>query len=102
MTTRRRSAELAGDLLEKLGYEAGLVEDGLQAIARYAEALESGRRFDAVIMDLTIRAGIGGREAITKLLEIDPGARVIVSSGYSADPVKARFRRRRGQTLRYP
>ena len=84
---------LAGDLLEKLGYEAELVEDGLQAITRYAEALESGRRFDAVIMDLTMRGGIGGRDAITKLLEIDPGARVIVSSGYSADPVMARFRR---------
>jgi PAS domain S-box-containing protein len=84
---------LAGDLLEKLGYEAELVGDGLQAITRYAQALESGRRFDAVIMDLTIRGGIGGRDAITELLEIDPGARVIVSSGYSADPAMAHFRR---------
>jgi len=44
-------------------------------------------------MDLTIRGGIGGRDAITELLEIDPGARVIVSSGYSADPAMAHFRR---------
>lgn len=44
-------------------------------------------------MDLTIPGGIGGREAITELLEIDPGARVIVSSGYSADPVMARYQR---------
>ena len=84
---------LAGDLLEKLGYESELVEDGLQAIARYAEALECGRRFDAVIMDLTIPGGTGGREAVAELLEIDPDARVIVSSGYSADPVMAHHQR---------
>jgi len=51
---------LVGDLLEKLGYEAELVEDGLQAVTRYAEAFESGQRFDAVIMDLTIPGGKGG------------------------------------------
>ena len=44
-----------------------------------------------VIMDLTIQGGMGEKEAIRKLLEIDPGARVIVSSGYSDDPVMANF-----------
>ena len=44
-----------------------------------------------VIMDLTIPGGIGGKEAVRKLLEIDPGARVIVSSGYSDGPVMSNF-----------
>ena len=38
-------------------------------------------------MDLTIPGGMGGKEAVKKLLEIDPKARAVVSSGYSDDPV---------------
>jgi DNA-binding NtrC family response regulator len=40
-------------------------------------------------MDLTIRGGMGGKEAIKTILSLDPGARVIVSSGYSNDPIMA-------------
>ena len=38
-------------------------------------------------MDLTIPGGMGGAEAIAKLLELDPGVRAIVSSGYFNDPI---------------
>jgi DNA-binding NarL/FixJ family response regulator len=51
-----------------------------------------GQPFDVVIMDLTIPGGMGGKEAIKKLLEIDPKVKAIVSSGYSTDPVMADFR----------
>ncbi len=44
-------------------------------------------------MDLTIPGGMGGKEAIQKLLEIDPNVRAIVSSGYSDDPVMAEYRK---------
>ena len=44
-----------------------------------------------VIMDLTIPGGMGGKEAVNKLLAIDPKAKVIVSSGYSTDPVMANY-----------
>jgi len=44
-----------------------------------------------VLMDLTIPGGMGGKEAVLKILEIDPNARVIVSSGYSTDPIMADF-----------
>ena len=50
------------------------------------------RRFDAVIMDLTIPGGMGARKTISRLLEMDPKAKAIVSSGYSNDPVMANFR----------
>ena len=43
-------------------------------------------------MDLTIPGGMGGKEAIKKLLEIDPQAKVIVSSGYATDPMMADFK----------
>jgi CheY-like chemotaxis protein len=66
-------------------------QDGAEAITLYAKAMESGRPFDAVIMDLTIPGGIGGREAIQKLRELDPNVKAIVSSGYSQDPILADF-----------
>jgi len=44
-----------------------------------------------VIMDLTIPGGMGGKEAIQELLELDPGLKAIVSSGYSDDPIMAHY-----------
>ena len=77
--------------LKRLGYEAESARDGAEAIRRYSEARAAGRPFAAVIMDLTIPGGMGGKEAIKYLLEVDPEARAIVSSGYSNDPVMAEF-----------
>jgi CheY-like chemotaxis protein len=66
--------------------------DGGEAIERYRNAKERGQPFDAVIMDLTIAGGMGGKDTIRKLLEYDPDAKAIVSSGYSNDPIMANFR----------
>lgn len=81
--------ELLSKTLSLAGYEVELTADGAEAIEAYRKAREAGQTFDAVIMDLTIPGGVGGKEAIKKLLEIDPGAKVIVSSGYSTDPIMA-------------
>jgi CheY-like chemotaxis protein/anti-sigma regulatory factor (Ser/Thr protein kinase) len=84
--------ELAAELLTQLGYEVSLVKDGASAISAYKQARNSGRPFDAVIMDLTIPGGMGGKDALQRIREIDPNVRAIVSSGYSQDPVMADFR----------
>ena len=84
---------VAGEMLKSIGYKVEFARDGAEAIEMYKNAKESGNAFDAVIMDLTIPAGMGGKEAIKKLLEIDPEAKAIVSSGYSNDPVMSDFRR---------
>lgn len=84
--------EVVGEMLRHLHYEPAFAVDGAEAISMYREAQAAGKAFSAVIMDLTIPGGMGGREAVARLLEIDPGARVIVSSGYSNDPVMADFR----------
>jgi CheY-like chemotaxis protein len=83
--------KMVGRVLEKLGYEPEFAEDGAEAIDKYKGAIESGKPYDAVILDLTIPGGMGGKEAIEKLLEIDPAVKAIVSSGYSDDPVLANF-----------
>jgi PAS domain S-box-containing protein len=77
--------------LEYLGHKVVFAADGLEAIEQYQKRLHTDQRFDVVIMDLTIPGGMGGREAVQRILEIDPEARVIVSSGYSNDPVMANY-----------
>lgn len=81
-----------GKILANFGYEVDFAEGGTEAIELYKKSKESGRHFDAVIMDLTVPGGMGGLEAIRRLIEIDPEVRAIVSSGYSSDPVMANFR----------
>ncbi len=83
--------EVAGELLHMLGYEVHFARDGVEAINLYAQALNSEAPFDAVIMDLTVPGGVGGKEAIEKLRSMDPNIKAIVSSGYSDDPVMANF-----------
>ncbi len=74
------------------GYEVEYAEDGEEAIELYKKAHESSQPFNAVVLDLTIRGGMGGKTAIKKLLEINSYVKAIVSSGYSNDPVMANFR----------
>ncbi len=83
--------ELATDMLISLGYSVTTAMSGAEAIETYKNAMESGNPFDAVIADLTIPGGMGGKETIQRLLEIDPEVKAIVSSGYSNDPVLANF-----------
>jgi CheY-like chemotaxis protein len=84
--------EVAGEMLKHFGYEVEFAKDGAEALEKYANAMKSGTSFDAVIMDLTIPGGMGGKEAVKKLIEIDPDVKAIVSSGYSSDPVITNFR----------
>ena len=85
--------EVAGEMIENLGYEIEFAKDGNEAISLYKNALKSSIPFDAVIMDLTIPGGMGGKYAIKKLLKIDPDAKAIVSSGYSNDPIMSEFKK---------
>jgi len=85
--------QTTGDVLKRLGYRVQFAEDGERAIALYQKERASSHPFDAVIMDLTVPGGMGGRDALTKLLAIDPNVKAIVSSGYSNDPVMADFRK---------
>ena len=84
--------ELALQVLSLLGYEVVLARDGQEAVGLYMHAKGSSEAFDAVIMDLTVPGGLGGKEAVQLLHEADPNVRGIVSSGYSKDPVMDDFR----------
>ncbi|MBN2290092.1 MAG: PAS domain-containing protein [Candidatus Glassbacteria bacterium] len=84
---------VVAEMLKLIGHEVEAVGDGMEAVESYKKAKDSSKPFDAVIMDLTIPGAQGGKEAIRKLLEIDPEVKAIVSSGYAEDPVLSEFRK---------
>lgn len=84
--------ELAAELLGRHGYEVDSAFDGEEAIAKFTAARAAGNPYLVVILDLTVRLGLGGREAMVRLLAIDPEVRAIVSSGYSQDPIMSHYR----------
>ncbi|MCK5512081.1 MAG: response regulator, partial [Thermodesulfovibrionia bacterium] len=79
-------------ILNQIGYKVEIAKDGAEAIELYKKAVELKQPFDVVMMDLTIRGGMGGKETIKKLSEINPKVKAIVSSGYSNDPIMADFK----------
>ena len=82
---------LARQMLERMGFTVETVKDGFEAIEAYQKQKDSGEPFAAVILDLTIKGGMGGEQAMRELLKIDPHIKAIVSSGYSNDPVMSDF-----------
>ncbi len=87
--------ELVGEtvieMIKTLGHKADLATDGSIAIEKYQKSINTGNKYDMVILDLTIPGGMGGKETIKKLLDIDPDINAIVSSGYSNDPIIAHY-----------
>jgi PAS domain S-box-containing protein len=83
--------QVVGKILHRLGYEAEFAQHGTEALGKYVKAQAAGEPFDAVILDLTIPGGMGGKETIEQLLEIDPQAKAIVSSGYADDPTMTNY-----------
>ncbi|MFA6147695.1 MAG: ATP-binding protein [bacterium] len=84
--------DVVGEMLAHLGYKPDFARHGEEAIAMYEEAARGAGKFDIVILDLTIPGGMGGKEAASRILGRHPEARIIVSSGYSSDPIMSRFK----------
>jgi PAS domain S-box-containing protein len=82
---------LAQKMLGLLGHTVLLAENGREAINIYREYFENKTPIDIVFMDLTIPGGMGGKDAVGEILKIDPQAKVVVSSGYSNDPVMGNY-----------
>ncbi|TFG60886.1 MAG: response regulator, partial [Nitrospirales bacterium] len=83
--------EVLGKMLEHLGFEVDFAGEGEKALRDYTQALQGKTPYVATILDLTIPGGMGGKETLRQIKALHPEAAVIVSSGYSNDPVMARF-----------
>ena len=73
--------------ISSLGYHVVTAANGNEAVALYDRALKRGKRFDAVILDLTVKGGMGGKETLEAIRSMDPEAKAIISSGYTDDPI---------------
>lgn len=82
---------VAKEMIKVLGHEVQCAADGKMAIEMFCHARESGSPFDVVVLDLTVKGGMGGEEAVRKLVEIDPEVVAVVSSGYANNTVVADF-----------
>jgi len=82
---------LLQDMLVYLGYEVEVATEGKEALRLFLRANERRQPFSAVILDLTIPGGMGGKETMEQLRKIDPDIKGLVCSGYSNDPVLANY-----------
>jgi two-component system cell cycle sensor histidine kinase/response regulator CckA len=83
--------DLTSQLLGTLGYEVMAVPDGREAVKVYERALRRGESFQAVILDATIRGGMGGLATIERLRSVDPNVNAIICSGYSDEAALSQF-----------
>ncbi len=84
--------QVAGEMIRSLGHAVDVIADGAAALAKFKQARDAGAPYDAVILDLTVRGGMGGLETIRRLREIAPDVKAAVSSGYSDDGVLSEHR----------
>jgi PAS domain S-box-containing protein len=79
--------EVALGLLEAAGYRVVLAADGHEGV----EALRKhGRGIDLVLLDMTM-PGLSGEEALEEMRKVEPGVRVLLSSGYTEPDTGDRF-----------
>ena len=74
-------------VLERMGHTVAATADGQEAIDRYQEARAAGQPWDLVLLDLTVRGGLGGVETVRRLRDLDPAVNAVVMSGYASDDV---------------
>jgi CheY-like chemotaxis protein len=74
------------EVLQFLGYEVQFARDGAEAVALYTREKSAGVPFDVVILDLSVPDGMGGKDALVRLREVDPAVKAVVSSGHTNDP----------------
>ena len=82
--------EVGCELLEELGYTVFPVMSGQEAIDFFRRKQD---KIDMIIMDM-IMPGLSGSETFDRLKEINPDAKILLSSGYSVDGQASKILRR--------
>jgi PAS domain S-box-containing protein len=79
--------KVLSSMLATFGYSVQTVGDGGAALELFAKQSGSGQHFRAVLLDLTVAGGMGGKEAAQILRTMDSNVPLFVTSGYAEDPV---------------
>ena len=83
--------QMSGAMLQEMGHHVDYAAHGVEAVEMWRCAFDNESPYDVVICDLTIPGGMGGQDAASLILDIDPEAKLIVSIGYATDSVMANF-----------
>ncbi|ROQ92321.1 hybrid sensor histidine kinase/response regulator [Desulfosoma caldarium] len=84
--------QLAEDVMEYLGYQCETARHGKEAVAKYKQAMDAGEPYDLVILDLTVKGGLGAIPTMAQLLAVDPKVKAVVYTGYSGDPILENYK----------
>jgi PAS domain S-box-containing protein len=84
--------KIATQMLNMMGFITETTTNGQEAVALYKKAQKDGRPFGAVLLDLTIPGGMGGKKTVKQLVHIDPEVKAIASSGYANDPIMSDYK----------
>jgi len=91
MDDEKMIRDVSEKILNNLGYKVALAVDGEEAIQLYRSAIESDEPFDAVMLDLIVKKGMGGQETMRELLLLDPHVKAIICSGYTGDSIVSNY-----------
>jgi CheY-like chemotaxis protein len=73
MDDEKAMRDIFAAMLTSLGYAVETAGDGVAAVELFAKQSESGQRFHAVLLDLTVAGGMGGKETAQELQRLDSG-----------------------------
>jgi CheY-like chemotaxis protein len=79
--------DVTDEVLKFLGYDVMFAREGAAAINLYRQEQSRGQPFDLIILDLSVPEGMGGKETFEKLHALDPNAKIVISSGFTNDPM---------------
>lgn len=79
--------EVTNEVLKFLGYDVMFARDGAAAVSLFMQEKSGSSPFDLTILDLSVPEGMGGKEAFERIHALDPSAKIVISSGYTNDPM---------------
>ncbi len=91
MDDNREILKLMKRMLRATSAEVTTTERGEDALSEYSRGLAESKPYHIVVLDLTIPGAMGGEETASRILELDPQANLVVSSGYAEDPILANY-----------
>lgn len=83
--------KVAQMILTRCGYECVQCDNGQDAVKIYQSLFRTGTPPDVVLMDLTLRGGMNGTETAAEILDLDPDARIVCTSGSVTQEVQMVF-----------
>ncbi len=91
MDDDERVRQLTGEMITRSGVRGRKCQPRRGSRGALPAGPDDGRPFAGVILDLTVKGGMGGDKTVVELRKIDPQVKAIIASGYAEDPIIKNF-----------